>query len=210
MDTVRWIITAAPEIFLLLAIAIGTILGRVKIRGFSIGTTACILIVAVLIGQLGTFTFPPILRAYPVQPVRLHDRLPVGTGVLCLPERPDAGAGCAGASARRHRPGARAHLCSSVQARSRHRRRSRRRRTDPVLRDRHRIGRTGTARPASDVLEQQEANIAAGYAVTYVLGYILTLLFVPFVAPRLMRIDLKAEAAKLEAELAGGAPAEDR
>ena len=56
------------------------------------------------------------------------------------------------------------------------------------------------------VLEQQEANIAAGYAVTYVLGYILTLLFVPFAAPKLMGVDLKKEAAKLEAELAGGAP----
>ncbi len=60
------------------------------------------------------------------------------------------------------------------------------------------------------VLEQQEANIAAGYAVTYVLGYILTLLFVPFVAPKLMRIDLKEEAAKLEAELSGGNPPQDR
>src|SRR5438094_10544702 len=56
------------------------------------------------------------------------------------------------------------------------------------------------------VLNQQLANIAAGYAVTYVLGYILTLLFVPFVAPKLMRIDLKKEAAKLEAELSGGNP----
>src|SRR5438094_1928778 len=56
------------------------------------------------------------------------------------------------------------------------------------------------------VLNQQLANIAAGYAVTYVLGYVLTLLFVPFVAPKLMRIDLKAEASKLEAELSGGAP----
>ena len=62
MNTVRWIISTAPEIFLLLAVAIGTIFGRVKIRGFAIGTTACTLIVAVLIGQLGTFTFPPMLR----------------------------------------------------------------------------------------------------------------------------------------------------
>jgi hypothetical protein len=62
MDTVRWIISTAPEIFLLLAAAIGTVLGRVKIRGFSIGTTACTLIVGVLIGQLGTFTFPSVLR----------------------------------------------------------------------------------------------------------------------------------------------------
>src|SRR5258708_1215164 len=37
-------------------------------------------------------------------------------------------------------------------------------------------------------------------------SYILTLLFVPFVAPKLMRSDLKKEAAKLEAELSGGAP----
>ena len=62
MDTVRWIIATAPEIFLLSAIALGTILGRVKGRGFSFGTTACTLIVAVLIGQLGSFTFPSVLR----------------------------------------------------------------------------------------------------------------------------------------------------
>ena len=62
MDTVRWIISTAPEIFLLLAVAIGTILGRSRFRGFSIGTTACILIVAVIMGQLGTFTFPALLR----------------------------------------------------------------------------------------------------------------------------------------------------
>ena len=62
MNSVGWIISTAPEFFLLLAVAIGTILGRVKIRGFSIGTTACTLIVAVLVGQLGTFTFPPMVR----------------------------------------------------------------------------------------------------------------------------------------------------
>lgn len=49
METVRWIISTAPEIFLLLAIAIGSLLGRIRIRGFSIGTTACVLIVAVLL-----------------------------------------------------------------------------------------------------------------------------------------------------------------
>src|SRR6266567_2899719 len=62
MDTIRWIIATAPEIFLLLSIAIGTVLGRIRIAGFSIGTTACTLIVAVIIGQLGTFTFPSMLR----------------------------------------------------------------------------------------------------------------------------------------------------
>src|SRR5437667_5515094 len=62
MDTVRWIIATAPEIFLRLAVAIGTVRGRIRIAGFSIGTTACTLIVAVIIGQLGTFTFPSLLR----------------------------------------------------------------------------------------------------------------------------------------------------
>jgi len=54
---------------------------------------------------------------------------------------------------------------------------------------------------ADDVLRQEQANIAAGYAVTYILGYILTLVFVPFAAPWLMGIDLKEEAAKT-----GGGP----
>jgi AspT/YidE/YbjL antiporter-like protein len=47
--------------------------------------------------------------------------------------------------------------------------------------------------------------MTAGYAVTYIWGYILVLLFVPLVAPRLMGVDLKVEAAKLEAALSGGA-----
>jgi putative transport protein len=62
MDTLRRIASTAPEIFLLLAFAMGTILGRVKIRGFGIGTTACILIVSVLMAQLGGLTFPSLLR----------------------------------------------------------------------------------------------------------------------------------------------------
>jgi uncharacterized transporter YbjL len=67
MDTVRWIIATAPEIFLLLAVAIGTVLGRIRIAGFSIGTTACTLIVSVIIGQLGTFTFPSNAQGFSLQ-----------------------------------------------------------------------------------------------------------------------------------------------
>jgi AspT/YidE/YbjL antiporter-like protein len=42
--------------------------------------------------------------------------------------------------------------------------------------------------------------------VTYICGYILVLLFVPLVAPLLMGVNLKEEAAKLEAALSAGAP----
>ncbi|UEM14917.1 transporter [Bradyrhizobium barranii subsp. barranii] len=200
MGTVRWIISTAPEIFLLLAIAIGTVLGRVKIRGFSIGTTACILVVAVLIGQLGTFTFPSLLRVllfslfvftigYRSGPeffaslsIRTLAQVVMalvlgGTGLILV---------LIFAFTFKLDPGTASGLAAGGLTQS--------------------SGALAQLGLSSDVLKQQEANIAAGYAVTYVLGYILTLLFVPFVAPKLMGVDLKAEAAKLEAELSGGNP----
>ncbi len=206
METVRWIISTAPEIFLLLAVAIGTVLGRIKIHGFSIGTTACVLIVAVLIGQLGNFAFPPVLRTilfslfvftigYKSGPeffaslsIRTLAQVAMalvlgGTGLLVV---------LVFASAFGLGPGTASGLAAGALTQS------------SVI---------GTASGAlaqlglpKALLEQQEANIAAGYAVTYVLGYILTLIYVPFIAPKLMGINLKDEAKKLEIELSGGEP----
>lgn len=205
MHTIQWIVSTAPEIFLLLSIAVGTILGRLKFFGFAIGTTACTLIVAVILGQLGAFTIPPLFktvlfslfvftigyRSGPEFFASLNFRtlaqvamaLVLGlTGLILVLTfafmfHLDAGTA--------------AGLASGSLTQS---------------------SMIGTASGAlsqlglpEKVLNQQLANIAAGYAVTYVLGYILTLLFVPFVAPRLMGVDLKAEAARLEAELAGDA-----
>jgi len=203
-STVQWIIATAPEIFLLLAIAVGTVLGRQRFLGFSVGSTACILVVAVLIGQLGTFTIPALLKTvlfslfvftigYRSGPeffaslsirtlAQVAMALVLGlTGlvlVLIFAFTFGLDAGTA------------AGLASGSLTQS---------------------SMIGTASGALSqlglpeaVLNQQLANIAAGYAVTYVLGYILTLLFVPFVAPKLMGVNLKAEAAKLEEELTGG------
>src|ERR1700757_972617 len=63
MSTVKWMIASAPEIFLLLSVAIGTILGRAKFKGFALGTTACILIIGVILGQFGTFVIPPLFKS---------------------------------------------------------------------------------------------------------------------------------------------------
>src|ERR1700716_2795801 len=201
MNSVRWIISTAPEIFLLLSVAIGTILGRFRIRGFAIGTTACILIVAVLIGQLGPFTFPPVLRGvlfslfvftigYRSGPeffaslsVRTLAQVAMalvlgGTGLVVV---------LSFAFIFSLDPGTASGLAAGALTQS------------SVIGTAS--GALAQLRLPENVLDQQEANIAAGYAVTYVLGYVLTLLFVPFVAPKLMRIDLK-EVAKLEAELA--------
>jgi uncharacterized transporter YbjL len=60
---VNYVVTHAPEIFIFLALAIGTMLGRIRIRGFAIGATACTLIVAVILGQLGTFVIPALLKS---------------------------------------------------------------------------------------------------------------------------------------------------
>lgn len=204
MHTIQWIISTAPEIFLLLAIAIGTILGRLKFFGFAIGTTACTLIVAVILGQLGTFAIPALLKTI------LFSLFVFTIGYRSGPEffaslslRTLAQVvlalvlGATGlilvlmfAFIFKLDPGTAAGLASGSLTQS---------------------SMIGTASGAlsqlglqEKVLNQQLANIAAGYAVTYVLGYILTLLFVPFVAPKLMGINLKAEAAKLEDELSGG------
>ncbi|WFU21229.1 hypothetical protein QA649_24270 [Bradyrhizobium sp. CB1717] len=66
MVTVTWIITTASEIFPLLAIAPGAMLGR----GFSIVTRACVLIVPVLgvavpyaVGKVALTVLGPIVVA---------------------------------------------------------------------------------------------------------------------------------------------------
>src|SRR4051794_34601187 len=63
MDTITWIIATAPEIFLLLSTVCGPFLGLFKFFVFSVGSTACTLFVALIIGHLGHFVIPPILKA---------------------------------------------------------------------------------------------------------------------------------------------------
>ncbi len=66
------------------------------------------------------------------------------------------------------------------------------------------VGALGQLGLSAEAFNQQQANVAAGYAVTYISGYILVLLFVPFVAPWLMGVNLRDEASKLEASMSAG------
>jgi putative transport protein len=194
----------APEIFLFLSIALGTWLGRVRFRGFALGSTACVLLVAVILGQLGTISFPPVLRSI------LFALFVFTIGFKSGPEF------FASLSFRTLNQVVLAlvigitglviilifsfwlHLDTGTTAGL----------AAGALTQSSVIGTASGALSqlglSEAVLKQQQANIAAGYAVTYVLGYILVLLYVPFVAPRLMGINLKEEATKLELELAGG------
>ena len=63
MAWLQHIASNAPEVFLLLAIALGTLLGRIRYKGFSFGPTACTLLVAVILSQAGTISFPAVLRS---------------------------------------------------------------------------------------------------------------------------------------------------
>ena len=205
MSLIRLAVADAPEVFLLLAIAIGTALGRVRIRGFAVGATACILLVSVIIGQLGGFVIPALLKSiffglfvftigYRAGPeffaslnLRTLSQVVLalvigGTGLAVV---------LAFAYTLHFSPGTASGLAAGSLTQS---------------------SMLGTASGAlaqlglpEDRLAQEQANLAAGYAVTYICGYIFVLLFVPFVAPRLMGINLKSEAAKLETDLLGGA-----
>ncbi len=204
MDAIRSVISTAPEIVLLLSIALGTFFGRLQIKGFSVGATACTLIVAVILGQLGNFVIPPLFKSiffslfvftigYKSGPeffASLSIRTLSQVGVAMVVAFTGLAIVLAFAFAFHLDSGTAAGLAAGSLTQS------------SVI---------GTASGAlaqldlpDDVVRQQQANIAAGYAVTYILGYILTLLFVPFAAPWLMGVDLKKEAAELEAVLSGG------
>lgn len=205
MRTLEWIVTTAPEIFLLLSVAIGTVFGRVRFKGFALGSTACILVVAVILGQLGTFVVPPLFRSiffslfvftigYRSGPeffASLSLRTLSQVGVAVVVSATGLAVVLCFAFLLHLDAGTTAGLAAGGLTQS---------------------SLIGTASGTlaqldlpDDLLRQQQANVAAGYAVTYILGYVLTLLFVPLVAPWLMGIDLKTEAKELEASLSGAA-----
>jgi putative transport protein len=207
MTWIHHAVTSAPEIFIFLAMAIGTLLGRVRIRGFAIGATACTLVVAVFLGLLGPFAIPPLLRSiffglfvftigYRAGP-EFFASLSVKTFTQVALALVMGACGLVVILAFAYMlhldPGTAAGLAAGSLTQS-----------SMLGTASSALGQLGLS---DDLLKQQQANLAAGYAVTYICGYILVLIFVPLVAPRLMGVNLKEEAAKLEIALSGGVPA---
>jgi len=205
MAWIQHVVSTAPEIFIFLAVAIGTLLGRIRIHGFTFGATAWTLVVAVILGQLGGFVFPALLKSI------LFGLFVFTIGFRSGPEffaslsfstlsqvvlaLVIGACGLATVLAFAHMlhldPGTAAGLAAGSL-------------TQTSMMGTASVALTQLGMP-DDLLKQQQANIAAGYAVTYVCGYILVLLYVPLIAPKLMGVNLKEEAAKLEAALSGGA-----
>ena len=196
-------IKAHPEVAVFLSIALGTVVGRLRLGPFHLGAVAGSLLAGLVIGQLGV-EVPAILKsiffALFIYAVGFKSgpeffgslnrgtlKLVVFAAFLCL-----VALGCILAMNRvfGFDPGFAAGLGAGAL-------------TDTAL--------MGTASGALNALPLDAAQIAelnshmaVSYAITYLFGTIGLVVFVGTVAPRLLKIDLKTSARELEAELAGG------
>ena len=197
-----------PQILVFLALAIGYFVGRIKVRGFSIGPTLGVLIAALVLGQINV-EIPSLLNAvafalfifcigYKVGPQFFRSLEKEGLKYISI-AIVIAAVGLAVAilmgKVFDFDKGTTAGLLGGAMTNS---------------------ATIGTADGAISHLSISAAakstltnNVAIAYAMTYVFGTAGLILFVKFI-PRIMRIDLKKEARKLEEEMSGGAAETER
>ncbi|NQT30522.1 MAG: aspartate-alanine antiporter [Candidatus Saganbacteria bacterium] len=191
-----------PQLLIFLAIAIGYFIGKIKFLGFNLGSTAGCLIAALVVGQIGV-TIPELLQTvafalfifaigYKVGPQFFGAIRADGLDYIWI-SLVVAVTGLITALALGKffgfDPGTTAGLLGGAMTQS------------AII---------GTADgaiaqlPISSILKSTfTSNVAVAYAVTYIFGTAGLVIFFKIV-PKLMGIDLKAEAKKLEQELSGG------
>jgi putative transport protein len=205
MEAFRSVFRSAPEIAVFLALALGYVIGKIKLGSFTLGATASTLLCGILIGVLvPDLEVPPLLKAvffalfiYAVgfrtgpQFFQSFDRRMIKqiiltivitvTGLVCV----IAGAKLLGLDA-----GLAAGLGAGGLTQS------------------SIIGTAGDAISRLGLqpedMKRLQGNIAIAYAVTYVFGTIGIIFFARDIAPKLLGIDLKAESVKYEEEASGG------
>lgn len=64
MEWITHTMQKSPEIAIFLALALGVFIGRIKIKGFSLGTVTGVLLMGVLIGQLNITISPTVKSAF--------------------------------------------------------------------------------------------------------------------------------------------------
>lgn len=191
-----------PQIVLFLAIAIGYSIGKIKILGFTLGSTAGCLLAGLVLGQLA-IDVPPLVKTiafalfifaigYKVGPQFFGALRKDGLKYIWI-SLVVALAGLAAAiilgKLFGFGKGMTAGLLAGAMTQS------------SVI---------GTAEGAIHGLSVSAAekttmasNVAIAYAITYIFGTAGMILFMKIV-PKMMKIDLKAEAKKLEFKLSGG------
>ncbi len=195
---------ANPELAVFLTLALGFLIGRLKFGGFSLGIVVGTLLAGVLIGQLD-IKVPAIVKTiffdlflfttgYKVGPQFFRglkrDAIPqvTLTVVLCVTCLFTA---FGFAKMLGYDVGTAAGLLAGAFSES------------TVI---------GTAGEAIQRLALSEAertallnNIPVAYAVTYLIGTASLVWFIPVIGPKLMRVNLREEGARMQAEIAGSA-----
>jgi putative transport protein len=203
MDPIVKALQTHPELAIFLTLAVGYLIGRVRIGSFAIGSVTGVLIAGVLIGQV-TIAVSPNVKAvfflmflfaigYKVGPQFFgglrKNGLPqlVLTVILCITALVST---FVAARLVKFDIGTTAGLLGGAMTES------------AVL---------GTAADAIQKLDLPDAaktqlvdKMAVAFAVTYLLGTISTAWFLPVMGPKLMRVNLAAECRKLEQEMSGG------
>lgn len=192
-----------PELAIFLALAIGFAIGRVKIGGFSLGTVVGTLFAGVIIGQLD-IKVPSLVKTvffdlflfttgYKVGPQFFRglkrDALSqmALTLVLCTTCLATA---FVAAKLLGYDIGTAAGLLAGAF-------------TESTV-----IGTAGDAINRLAISAEEKAsllnNIPVAYAVTYLVGTTAVVWFLPNIGPKLMGINLKDEAKKMQAQVSGG------
>jgi putative transport protein len=193
---------ANPELAVFLTLALGFVVGKLKIGSFRLGNVVGTLLAGVLIGQL-EIEVAPIVKivffdlflfatGYKVGPQFFR-----GLGRNALPQVALTAVLCvtsllvtfAAAKLLRYDPGTAAGLLAGAF-------------TESTV-----IGTAGETIARLDLPETEKKrlqnNIPVAYAVSYLVGTGFVVWFLSSLAPRLLKVDLKAESQKLEAELGG-------
>jgi putative transport protein len=196
-----------PELAVFLTLALGFVVGRIRIGSFRLGNVVGTLLAGVLIGQLA-IDVPPIVKVvffdlflfatgYKVGPQFIR-----GLGRAALPQVALTAVLCVtsllttllAAQLLGYDSGTAAGLMAGAF-------------TESTV-----IGTAGDAIGRLDLPDAEKSrllnNIPVAYAVSYLVGTGFVVWFLSNLAPRLLRVDLKAESRKLERELAGGSDAE--
>jgi putative transport protein len=192
-----------PELAIFLTLAIGFLLGRIRVGTFQLGNVVGTLLAGVLIGQLDIKVDPVVkvvffdlflfATGYKVGPQFIRglgkNALPqvALTVVLCVTS---LAVTVTAAKIFHYDCGTAAGLMAGAF-------------TESTV-----IGTAGNTIERLDLPAEEKTrllnNIPVAYAVSYLVGTGFVVWFLSGLAPRLLKVDLKAESAKLEKEMTGG------
>ena len=202
VDSIIQLCRDNPQILIFLALAIGYYVGKIRFFGFNLGSTASVLLAALVLGQVNV-QIPPLLKVvsfalftftigYKVGPEFFGALKAEGLKYIMM-SLVVAFVALIGAvslgNVMGFDPGTTAGMFAGSQTIS-----------ASIGTAEGAIGQLSISDAAKQVLD---TNVAVAYAITYIFGTVGCVVFVKMI-PRIWKIDLKDEATKLEEQMSGG------